>query len=342
MHNILQELTSWSLQVAEALGYHVQNPTLLMVSGDASFRQYYRLECKPKSLIIVFSPPDKEDNRSFIAIAKAWHAQGLHVPQVHQTDESRGFMALSDLGSRLLLPDLNDSSVDQYYQQALRDLDQLAATTPPDDYPLPTYDADKLRSEMQLFVQWFCTTHLSLTELSFPLESLYELLIDSAVAQPQVVVHRDYHARNLMLDGDQLGIIDFQDAVIGPITYDPVSLLKDCYIAWPRSRVEAWVKAYNNQSRQPIDNVMQAFDFMGLQRHIKVAGIFARLYHRDKKAGYLNDLPLVLAYLVDAAQRYSSTQGFADWLKASVLPRYFELTPSHQPVYEQHLETMSS
>lgn len=345
MTDILSKLLTWSIKIAEKNQLDIQEAVLDTVSGDASFRQYFRLKAKPHNLIIVNSPPDKESNEEFIAIAQSWFQQGIQVPEVIAYDAQAGFMALSDLGDNLLLPVLTDDTVDHYYHAALEELHKIACSSEPEDYPLPAYDEDKLLEEMQLLPTWFCKQHLQVENIEFNLGDFFKLLIDNVINQKSVVVHRDFHARNLMLMNDEsLGIIDFQDAVTGPITYDVVSLLKDCYIAWPRSKVLNWLEDYRGiaESEMGSEAFIKAFDFMGLQRHIKVLGIFARLYHRDGKSGYLNDLPLVLAYTVDASARYSECAAFSEWLQSTIVPLYFERFPEHEKHYQQHLQVIQS
>lgn len=225
------------------------------VSGDASFRRYFRQYTDQTSYICVDAPPEKEDSHPFVQIARSWFDQGVHVPQVLDVDFEQGLMLLSDLGNELLWPALNNESVDELYGLAMDSLIDIQQTHT-DDYPLPPYDAELLDREMALFPDWYLTQHLGL-ELSEAEQRLltetFELLRNTAMGQPQVPVHRDYHSRNLMLvdksgaielGSTELGIIDFQDAVMGPFTYDLVSLLRDCYIQWPAEKVERWALQY--------------------------------------------------------------------------------------------------
>ena len=308
---------------------------LQTVSGDASFRRYFRQHTASSQFICVDAPPEKEDSRPFVAIARNWFAQGVNVPQVLDVDFEQGFMLLSDFGDRLLLPELTADQADGLYDLAMDRLIDIQRTQPAADYPLPAYDAALLDREMALFPDWYLTRHLGLSLDAHEqrlLTETFELLRDTAMGQPQVPVHRDYHSRNLMLVDDdngqrQLGIIDFQDAVTGAFTYDLVSLLRDCYIQWPDEQVTAWAQRYFEKAHaagiaggQSPEQLMLWFDWMGLQRHIKVAGIFARLHHRDGKSGYLNDIPLTLHYIESVAARYDGLSQFHQWLTDVVLP----------------------
>jgi hypothetical protein len=299
------------------------------LTGDAGFRRYYRLNTQP-SLIAVDSPPSKEKNLEYVNISMALQAHGLRTPVIYAVDFSQGFMLLEDFGDQLLQPLLNSHSVTALYTQAearLLDIQQLPASTD----IFPHYDAEQLQAEMLLFNQWFVTKLLGLNleqqEIEL-LDSLYQQLILSAQQQPQVPVHRDYHSRNLMLLNDgELGIIDFQDAVQGPITYDLVSLLKDCYVRWPAPQMRERAINFKHQAQrlnQQLDvsdqQFIRWFDFMGLQRHIKVMGIFARLALRDGKEAYLRDLPLVIHYSLEAAGQYSECHAFYSWFQQRISP----------------------
>ncbi|MFT5452828.1 MAG: aminoglycoside/choline kinase family phosphotransferase [Enterobacterales bacterium] len=329
-----QALTQWcKSQLSD------ESIQLDVVSDDASFRRYFRIHANTASLnplchqplIAVDAPPDKENSSKFIAIAAGLDAHGVKVPRIIKSSETQGFMILDDFGDDLLFSHLNDLTVDNYYQQAMQSLLHLKDCSSMTTYQLPAYNEQLLNSEMLLFSEWFLAKHLGFKEpkIKFPeLDSVFKLLIQSAVDQPQVCVHRDFHCRNIMLlKTSELGIIDFQDAVLGPITYDLVSLLKDCYISWPREKVVAWVEDYYNHlvkaKHSEIDNVEQFirwFDFMGMQRHIKVLGIFARLNYRDNKPAYLNDMPMTLNYLIECCSYYPEFKDFGESLKSKVLP----------------------
>lgn len=289
--------------------------TLASASADASFRSYWRGRSAGKSWIVMDAPPAQEDTGPWLAMARRLADAGLNAPRIHAVDAENGFVLMSDLGSRLFLPELNESSADALYGQALDALLRMQLRVRSDD--LPAYDEQRLVAEMELMPAWFFERHLGFTpscEQWDVIESAFRVLVDNANAQTRVFVHRDYHSRNLMISDDgQPGILDFQDAVHGPMTYDLVSILRDCYIAWPDARVYAWLEAYRQRAEAAglttgsAERFRRAFDLMGLQRHIKVLGIFCRLYYRDGKAGYLNDLPLVWGYTRDIGSRYPET-----------------------------------
>ncbi len=296
-------------------------------SSDASFRSYWRVSHHGRTAVVMNAPPDKENTRPFLDVARRLSAAGIRAPDVLGSDQARGFLLLEDFGSAILLPALSDATVEEHYSRALDTLlrMQLGASVE----ALPNYDSRRLIEEMQLFETWFLRRHLGL-ELSCDdsdrIEACMASLVGSALEQPQTFVHRDYHSRNLMLLENDLGVIDFQDALCGPITYDLVSLLKDCYIQWPLARVYAWADDYRQRAAAAgLVSVGQTrwrrwFDWMGLQRHLKVLGIFCRLYYRDGKAGYLNDLPLVLDYTLAVCERYGELAGFGQWLESRCAP----------------------
>ncbi len=284
-------------------------------SNDASFRSYWRSHSAGRSWIVMDAPPDREDIRPWLDVASRLARAGVHVPEIQAADPERGFVVMEDLGDRLLLPELTESSADRLYGSALDTL--LAMQRHADASDLPVYDEARLVTEMELMPEWLLKRHLGHTpecEEWDVIESAFRALVNNARLQPQVFVHRDYHSRNLLVtERDSPGVIDFQDAVRGPITYDLVSLLRDCYIAWPEARVNAWVEDYRQRlvaaGLTTIDAgaFLRAFDLMGLQRHLKVLGIFCRLWYRDGKAGYLQDLPLVWRYTREVGARYRET-----------------------------------
>lgn len=302
------------------------------VAGDASFRRYFRVAGESESLILCDAPPETEKNAEFVALATGLAASGLRVPRVLHADLEQGFLALEDLGDQTLLPLLRAQTVDGHYGAALQLLQDLAVANPV-DFSLGTYDRPLLTREMDLFPEWFCQGLLGLdftAAMAGSFARFQRHLCDRALAQTQVVVHRDFHARNLMLLGDgTLATIDFQDAVWGPLTYDPVSLLKDCYLRWPDAAVRAWAlqhhAALNARGVKVPDpqEFLVDFDFMGLQRHIKVLGIFARLFLRDGKPGYLQDLPRVMGYVQSALASYPEVPAlaaFGTWFQSEVVP----------------------
>ena len=311
---------------------------LTVVSGDASFRRYFRLHHANGSFIAVDAPPDKENSRPFVAIAQALFAHGVKVPEVIAADFDLGFMLLSDFGDVLLRPCLTDDSVDGLYRLAMTELVHLQSCSAPTEYALPPYDHAKLMTEMALFKDWFVAQYLGLTlsdeEIAL-IDNTCQQIADAVGQQPVVFVHRDYHSRNLMVlpDGG-MGVIDFQDAVTGAITYDLVSLLRDAYVEWPTAQVQAWVEDFRQllQANGQITHVnseqfLQWFDWMGAQRHLKVVGIFARLSLRDGKHGYLNDIPLVFKYLLDEIKGYAVLQPFYQWVVTKIVPPYLQKNP---------------
>ncbi|MEJ2321440.1 MAG: phosphotransferase [Gammaproteobacteria bacterium] len=288
--------------------------SLQQVAGDASFRRYYRVSAGDNvSFIVMDAPPEHEDCGPFIDVTKRLEAAGVHVPRIQAQDPDQGFLLLEDLGDIQYLDRLDAQTAPRLYGDALGALLAMQARAPAGGLPL--YDETLLRFEMELFREWLCGRHLGLElddDRNAMLDRVFARLVENALEQPQLFVHRDYHSRNLMLtEYRPPGIIDYQDAVKGPITYDLVSLLKDAYIRWPLEQVDAWAAGYAELALRSalIDEVQEQqfqrwFDLMGLQRHLKVAGIFARLFRRDGKAGYLADIPRVLDYIVEMAARY--------------------------------------
>jgi aminoglycoside/choline kinase family phosphotransferase len=289
--------------------------TLARASADASFRSYWRTDSGSHTWIVMDAPPDREDIRPWLDIAQRLNAAGLHAPQIRAADAESGFVLMSDLGHRLYLPELNPESADALYGDALAALQRMQ--TQIDSSDLPPYDEQRLVAEMELLPEWFLKRHLGHTpecEEWDVIESAFRALVDNAQRQEQAFVHRDYHSRNLLIiDDNNPGILDFQDAVRGPITYDLVSLLRDCYIAWPDEQVYRWAEQHRLQlvgaglTQVDAATFRRGFDLMGLQRHIKVLGIFCRLWYRDGKAGYLQDLPLVWRYTREIGLRYAET-----------------------------------
>ena len=298
-------------------GYH--NYRLQRASEDASFRSYLRFETGSQSLIVMDAPPEHEPCDRFIAVAKNLRAAGLNAPEIIASNLDDGFLLLTDFGSVDYLSQLNPQSEGRLYADALAAL--LTMQTRADKGDLPDYDETLLLRELDLFHDWFLIQQLGI-ELNPVQQSIWQetrqLLVDNALGQPQVFVHRDYHSRNLMVvDQHNPGILDFQDAVSGPLTYDLVSLLRDCYIAWPLARVEQLATGYYESARAQqlveVDAVqfMRWFNLMGIQRHLKVAGIFSRLNIRDGKPRYLDDIPLTLFYLQQVSALEASTAGLA-------------------------------
>lgn len=309
--------------------------TLTPVSGDASFRRYFRVE-RPgaEPLIAMDAPPDKENSAPFLDVTERLLKAGVHAPKVFQADLEQGFLLLEDLGDDLYQPALDAQSVDRLYAEAIDAL--LRIQRHGDSQGLPQYDEALLRREMTLFPEWLLERHLGIrleASAQAELQKVYDLLVEQALAQPRVLVHRDYHSRNLLLcEPDNPGIIDYQDAVYGPISYDLVSLLRDCYVSWPRAQVAGWRDHYvaKAQAAGLLGEADSAqftrwFDMMGVQRHLKAAGIFARLWHRDGKPGYLADIPRTLGYIEALADEYPALHPLTDLITARVLPALAEL-----------------
>jgi hypothetical protein len=300
--------------------------TLAPASTDASFRRYFRLTYNGESRIVMDAPPERESCNTYIDVAMRLQAAGVHVPAILEKDLNQGFLLLSDLGTELYLDALTEDSAGRLYGDALRALADIQARADKDG--LQPYDERLLLQEMMLFPDWLLSHHLQITlseEQQASLKGVFAFLITNAMDQPCVFVHRDYHSRNLMVcPGHNPGIVDFQDAVAGPITYDLVSLLKDCYIKWPRQRVNDWASGYSRMIKLPAAvpeaTFLRWLDLMGVQRQLKASGIFARLYHRDQKSGFLKDIPRTLSYILDLGQEYAELQFLIDLIRDRVMP----------------------
>ncbi len=305
-------------------------------SEDASFRRYFRVHTSDGTAIVMDAPPDREDSSRFIEVAGFLRRIGVNSPRILEADLGRGFMLLTDLGSTPYLSALqaDPSRADALYGDALRALAAIQERGRACQARLPPYDEALLSFELSLFRDWLCGRHLGV-EIGDGEEAAWSaccrMLIDNALQQPKVFVHRDYHSRNLMVtDADNPGILDFQDAVEGPVTYDLVSLLKDCYIRWPAAYVQSLALDFHGTLDPAVhghmapDDFLRAFELMGVQRHLKAAGIFARLWHRDGKPGYLDDVPRTLAYIVELAPRYDELAFLAGLIEEQVLPRLAE------------------
>ncbi len=299
---------------------------LQTLSGDASFRQYFRVQLGKTSYIAVNAPPETEKNAEFLAVQSLFARAGLRVPEILAHNLVDGFFLQSDLGDALLLPELNKGSVNHWYNKALDSLLKLQQI-PPNKAKLPCYSTEQMRQDLERFPEWFVTGLLK-RQLSAAETGLFndfcEQLIALCQAQPRVVTHYDFQSRNLMICADQeLAVIDFQDAMLAPVSYDLVSLLRDCYIKWPPRQVQAWVESYTSQARNcgviaaDIDDqcFMGWFDAMGLQRHVRVIGTFARLHLRDNKPGYLKDIPLVCEYVSEVLGQHPEFAEFGAWFE---------------------------
>lgn len=303
-------------------------------ASDASFRRYFRINANNTSYIVMDAPPEHESLATFTHAASAFSSLKLHVPTIYAENHTDGFLLLEDLGTRTYLDELNEQTADKLYSDAIDALITLQSSmlSLPNKSPntlsdrnFPLYSAELLMNEMQLFESWYLKKHIKKPlsdKQTDDLQNSYQLLINSATEQPQSWVHRDYHSRNLMItERNNPGIIDFQDMVIGGISYDLVSLLKDCYIAWPRAKVEHWLTHYYEKATKQLNltttslqQLIKYFDFMGVQRHLKILGIFSRLFYRDNKTQYLNDIPLTKQYLTDTCQQYDELAPLAEIL----------------------------
>lgn len=287
--------------------------TLTPASADASFRRYFRATFEDGTTRIVMdAPPTHEDCKPFLHVAKLFEDAGTHVPHVYAQNLTQGFLLLSDLGNTTYLQALEAGNARNLYGAACDALINIQLASHPNE--LPPYDEALLRRELNLFPEWYIAQHLGVAlseKQQAKLEEVFKRILANNLAQPCVYVHRDYHSRNLMVTEPNPGIIDFQDAVYGPITYDLASLFKDAYIKWDEEHVMDWLIRYWEKARkaglpvrEDFGEFYRDFEMMGVQRHIKVLGIFARLYHRDGKDGYLKDMPLVMDYLRAACARY--------------------------------------
>lgn len=313
--------------VAETVGS--DDFSLSPASSDASFRRYWRLLHAGATHILMDAPPELEDCGRFADLSRRFRSVGLNTPEIHAEDRRNGFLMLTDFGDRVYLDALTDESADRLYGDALGALATLQASGPTNG--LPSYDGPFFRRELDLFGDWFLASLPNLSLTPEELETLavvQDRLVANALEQPRVCVHRDFHSRNLMLlETGNPGILDFQDAVVGPVTYDLVSLLRDCYIAWPADRVLEWASGYFDLARQSgvlreddLARFLRWFDLMGIQRHLKACGIFARLNRRDGKPHYLADIPRTLAYVREVSGRYPELSGLCRLLDERVLP----------------------
>ena len=306
--------------------------TLTPLTGDAGFRHYYRIQGDTEqSLLAIDSPNDKCNNQGYYQINLALEQQNIKVPHIHAVDWQQGFFCIEDLGNCLLSDKLTPTTVTEYYQQALNIIPNMFDIKKVDNYELPSYDSAFVQQELNIFTEWLVEQYLSinLTEQEQQIiADCFELLVQNVSEQPQAFMHRDFHSRNLMIIEDEnLAVIDYQDAVLGPITYDAVSLLKDCYVKWPTSTVEQLFDYFINliEAKYPQwqfsrSTWLRWFDLMGMQRHFKAAGIFARLHLRDGKNGYLKDIPLTLSYIVELGERYPEFNQVAELINAKILP----------------------
>lgn len=279
--------------------------TLTAASSDASFRRYFRWEGDGRSFVVMDAPPPQENCKPFVDIAFLLAKSGINVPKIYAEDLERGFLLLNDLGNKTYLDVIDGENADALFHDALQAL--LAFQQLPMVAPLPSYDVALLRRELELFPEWYVKRELGVefdAAQQQQWQHISELLIDSALAQPKVLVHRDYMPRNLMLSEPNPGVLDFQDAVYGPVTYDVTCLFKDAFLSWPEERVRGWLESYWQQAsaldipvQADFEDFLRASDLMGVQRHLKVIGIFARICHRDGKPRYLADVPRFFSYI---------------------------------------------
>lgn len=306
----LQHLKVWldeqlAILFAEQGWGAVPPATLTAASSDASFRRYFRWEGEGKSFVVMDAPPPQENCKPFVDIAFLLAKSGINVPKIYAEDLERGFLLLNDLGNQTYLDVIDSENADDLFKDALQAL--LAFQQLPMVAPLPSYDVALLRRELELFPEWYVKRELGIefdSAQQMLWQNVTDLLIDSALAQPKVLVHRDYMPRNLMLSEPNPGVLDFQDAVYGPVTYDVTCLFKDAFLSWPEERVYGWLENYWQQAGalgipvQPdFEDFLRASDLMGVQRHLKVIGIFARICHRDGKPRYLADVPRFFDYI---------------------------------------------
>ena len=328
---MIDQLKVW---VTEQLGALAMDPCAddnwQPLRGDAGFRKYFRLSVAKEKLLAVYAPPATEDSEQFMRVATHLRMCGVNTPRVLAFDMLRGFLLIEDLGVTTVFERLTaiDDPTD-VYQQAFDELLKIQAA-PVDQDIFPSYSTEKLIREMALFPTWFIPQLLGYSasdeESSLIVES-FTCIATQLAAQPKCIVHRDFHSQNLILDHGSVGVIDFQDAVVGPITYDLVSLLRDCYIVWSPERVKRLALSYRQQleTNEIATNLSEAtflrgFDWMGIQRHIKVMGIFARLSIRDGKSKYLSDLPVVIAYFLSVASKYQELETLVEWFKEALMP----------------------
>ncbi|MEG3592127.1 MAG: phosphotransferase [Pseudomonadota bacterium] len=313
MTNQVNEIKMWVSNLLPR-----ENFTIGQIAGDASFRKYYRVKNSAKSYIVMYAPPEKEDTQIFIKISQLFANAGINVPKIIEHNEQQGLILLTDFGDDLYLYKLNSDNSHELYRDAIRSLHEIqkiSATS------LPEYTTNLLVQEMELFTQWYLKKHLS-QDISANMQKLIKethgTLVKSALEQPAVTVHRDYHSRNLIYTNKRNpAIIDYQDAVAGPITYDLVSLLRDCYINWEEEQIINWINYYKSSAEvqsliSGIDDktFIKWFDYMGIQRHLKAIGIFCRLNYRDNKNFYLDDIPRTMQYILDVSKKYPELNKF--------------------------------
>ncbi|EPF83471.1 phosphotransferase [Acinetobacter gyllenbergii] len=300
------------------------------LAGDASFRRYARIKLQNKTYMLMDAPPEKEDCAPFVSIDEFFDKNGVRVPHIVAKDLTLGLLLLEDFGDVVLSTLLNDQTVDQYYAQSFKQLIELQQVD--GDAQLPAYSYEKLMTEMRLLTDWMLPSlNIQPTEQQLEtIEQAFDFLAIEATQQPQVIVHRDFHSRNLMkIENEQeLGVIDFQDAVIGADTYDLISITRDAYVQWNAERVYEWFEVFYNllpasaKENRSFEQFKRDADLMAIQRHLKILGIFVRLFERDGKSGYLKDLPRVMWYLLEESQGYDELNDFMQFIRDVVMPKF--------------------
>lgn len=298
--------------------------TMVPLAGDASFRRYYRLHMGDDTRIIMDAPPEKEALTSFLKIGTLLSKNDVYTPRVYATNQTLGFALLEDLGDELLFNVISQKNVDKLYALAMKTV-MTIQRVPLTTQTIPSFDKTFILNELNVFREWFLTAYLNLplsTDEGHLLDQTFETLASDIAHQPQVLIHRDYHSRNLLLTHKGLGVIDFQDAMKGSYAYDLVSLLKDCYLQWPEIKIKQWVTSFYDLNplvqTVSLPEFHRAFDLCGLQRHLKVLGVFCRLHLRDHKSGYLRDLPLTFHYVMACLEGYKDFKAFYQWMEQTV------------------------
>ena len=311
---------------------------IAFLAGDASFRRYARIQLQNKTYMLMDAPPEKEDCVPFVTIDEFFAGHGVRVPQIVAKDLAQGFLLLEDFGDVLLSTLLNDETVDKYYEQSFKQLIQLQSIDGTNQFS--AYSYEKLMSEMQLLTDWMLPS-LAIqptAEQKKTIDDAFDFLARAAVAQPQVIVHRDFHSRNLMkIENElELGVIDFQDAVIGADTYDLISITRDAYVQWNAEHVYQWFRTFYDllpesaKQNRSFEQFKRDADLMAIQRHIKILGIFVRLFERDGKSGYLKDLPRVMWYLLEESRGYAELEEFMIFMNNIVMPKFIEKYGSYE------------
>ena len=305
---------------------------IAFLAGDASFRRYARIQLQNKTYMLMDAPPEKEDCVPFVTIDEFFAGHGVRVPQIVAKDLDQGFLLLEDFGDVLLSTLLNDETVDKYYEQSFKQLIHLQSVNGQEQFS--AYSYEKLLTEMKLLTDWMLPS-LQITPNANQqqvIDDAFDVLAKTALAQPQVIVHRDFHSRNLMkiANEPELGVIDFQDAVIGADTYDLISITRDAYVQWNAERVYQWFRVFYDllpefaKQNRSFEQFKRDADLMAIQRHIKILGIFVRLFERDGKSGYLKDLPRVMWYLIEESRGYAELDEFMLFINDIVMPKFIE------------------